>query len=162
LTLSDIFSYPALRSSCDPSVLANHLELGWAGRIRTFECQVQSLVPYQLGDRPAHLDSKAQRPRISPSHFRVTLKLTTGETPFGRSAGIRATIFSDRTAAIPHCTNVAASLPVHFDFSSLRAGIAMLLMLFFAVNAQLGAAYAQPTTFSLILAAEGHVPPMAA
>src|SRR5271170_3664555 len=27
--------------------------LGWAGRIRTFECQVQSLVPYQLGDRPA-------------------------------------------------------------------------------------------------------------
>jgi hypothetical protein len=108
------------------------------------------------------LDSKAQRPRISPSHFRVTLKLTTGETPFGRSAGIRATIFSDRTAAIPHCTNVAASLPVHFDFSSLRAGIAMLLMLFFAVNAQLGAAYAQPTTFSLILAAEGHVPPMAA
>src|SRR5208283_3703392 len=87
LTLSDIFSYPASRSSCDPSVLANHLELGWAGRIRTFECQVQSLVPYQLGDRPAHLDSKAQRPRISPSHFRETLKLTTGETPFGRSAG---------------------------------------------------------------------------
>jgi hypothetical protein len=27
--------------------------IGWAGRTRTFECQVQSLVPYQLGDRPA-------------------------------------------------------------------------------------------------------------
>jgi hypothetical protein len=153
LTLSDIFSYPALRSSCDPSVLANHLELGWAGRIRTFECQVQSLVPYQLGDRPAHLDSKAQRPRISPSHFRETLKLTTGETPFGRSAGKSSNnLFGpNRRDPAPH--HVAASLPVHFDFSSLRAGIAMLLMRFFAVNAQLGAAYAQPTTFSLILGA---------
>src|SRR5580658_867686 len=93
---------------------------------------------------PSAFGFNGPAPAFSPSHFRETLKLTTGETPFGRSAGNRATIFSDRTAAIPHRINVAASLPVHFDFSSLRAGIAMLLMRFFAVNAQLRAAYAQP------------------
>ena len=55
------FNSPASRSSSESSLAANHRKLGWAGRIRTFECQVQSLVPYQLGDRPAHLDSKAAR-----------------------------------------------------------------------------------------------------
>src|SRR5208337_4123330 len=79
-----------------------------------------------------------QRPRISPSHFRETLKLTTGETPFGRSAGKSSNnLFGpNRRDPAPH--HDAASLPVHFDFSSLRAGIAMLLMRFFAVNAQPG------------------------
>jgi hypothetical protein len=48
--------------------------LGWAGRIRTFECQVQSLVPYQLGDRPAHLNSKAACAPASPNHVREKLK----------------------------------------------------------------------------------------
>src|SRR5208282_6167669 len=69
-------------------------QIGWAGRIRTFECQVQSLVPYQLGDRPAHFDSKAQAPARLPIR---QLKLTAGETPCGRSAGEYRPIQSIRT-----------------------------------------------------------------
>jgi hypothetical protein len=70
--------------------------------------------------------------------------LTAGETPSRRSAGESSKqILSDRTVAIPH-HDVAANLPGLFDFSSVRAGIAMLLMRFFAVNAQARAAYAQP------------------
>ena len=105
---------------------------GWAGRIRTFECQVQSLVPYQLGDRPAHFDSKAQRPRISLS---TSSKLTAGETPLGRSAGESSKpIFTDRPSR--YCAAQCRGEPARtFDFSSLDAGNAMLLMRFFAVNA---------------------------
>src|ERR1700722_1059014 len=63
------------------------------------------------------------------------VKIAAGETPLGRSAGETSNpIYSDRTVALPHCTDLAPNLPGLFDFSSLRAGTAMLLMRFFAVN----------------------------
>jgi hypothetical protein len=60
--------------------------------------------------------------------------LTAGETPLGRSAGEsnNQTLRTDRRDTAPQY--VAANLPGLSDFSSLRAGIAMLLMRFFAVN----------------------------
>src|SRR5271155_5549041 len=74
LTLSDISITP--RRDRHPLLQLSHIavKLGWAGRIRTFECQVQSLVPYQLGDRPAHLNSKAACAPASPNHVREKLK----------------------------------------------------------------------------------------
>src|SRR6266446_701582 len=56
LARSDIFVCLDWRYSAGPHSLPRSVRGrcgGWAGRTRTFECQVQSLVPYQLGDRPA-------------------------------------------------------------------------------------------------------------
>ncbi len=54
---------------------------GWAGRTRTFECQVQSLVPYQLGDRPASSYAAGHDLRA------VTLMLS--NIPTGRELPVR-------------------------------------------------------------------------
>src|SRR5262249_38473207 len=51
VTVSAISRFDDLPRS--PPRAERQSSVGWAGRIRTFECQVQSLVPYQLGDRPA-------------------------------------------------------------------------------------------------------------
>src|SRR5271155_1482886 len=75
LTLSDMFLVSSRRDHREIFQLSQiTVGLGWAGRIRTFECQVQSLVPYQLGDRPAHLNSKAACAPASPNHVREKLK----------------------------------------------------------------------------------------
>jgi hypothetical protein len=77
------------------------------------------------------------RPRFSLS---TSLKLTAGETPTRRSAGESSNpIYSDRTATILHRAVSRRTCP-DFDFSSQRAGIAMLLMRFFAVNPPLARA----------------------
>ncbi len=84
---------------------------------------------------PNAFEFKGSPPALLPIR---QLKLTAGETPCGRSAGESRVIQSiqtepprDRTAQLSRrtCTD--------FDFSSRRAGIAMLLMRFFAVNAPL-------------------------
>jgi hypothetical protein len=75
----------------------------------------------------------------------TSLKLTAGETPLGRSAGESSNpICSDRTAAILHRTVSRRTCP-DFDLSSQRAGIAMLLMRFFAVNPPLARACTDST-----------------
>ena len=59
------------------------------------------------------------------------VKIAAGETPLGRSAGETTNpIFTDRAVAITRSRRTCPD----FDFSSLRAGNAMLLMRFFAVN----------------------------
>jgi hypothetical protein len=105
------------------------VEPGWAGRIRTFECQVQSLVPYQLGDRPAPLNSNAARGRVSPNQPRQNSSRRNTTRALSRRNN-QSNLYgpSRRDNA------VAPNLPGLFDFSSLRAGNAMLLMRFFAVN----------------------------
>jgi len=92
--------------------------------------------------------------------------LTTGETPFGRSAGKSSNkLFGpNRRDPAPHQRRGEPARAI--DFSSLRAGIAMLLMRFFAVNAQLRSTYAQPATKCLLLGAgvtpaQGSVKPTA-
>src|SRR5208282_3975866 len=73
-------------------------------------------------------------PALLPINTSQKPKLTATETPSRRSAGESDNlIYSDRTAAILHRTISRRTCP-DFDFSSLRAGIAMLLMRFFAVN----------------------------
>ena len=71
------------------------------------------------------------RPRFSLS---TSLKLTAGETPSRRSAGESSnSICSDRTACTAQCRGKKTR--PDFEFSNQRAGLAMLLMRFFAVNA---------------------------
>src|SRR5271165_6747035 len=86
-----LFLSPASSTDHRAFIIERQIQNGWAGRIRTFECQVQSLVPYQLGDRPAkraaglevHRDEPAQlnvlkisaerESRTRPAHHRLTM-----------------------------------------------------------------------------------------
>jgi hypothetical protein len=70
--------------------------VGWAGRIRTFECQVQSLVPYQLGDRPTRpwllRRLRTQQHIKKAPNLIVSRLLIATAPPSDRSSAIRAEI----------------------------------------------------------------------
>src|ERR1700693_1571994 len=88
---------------------------------------------------PSAFGFKGARGRVL--HINI-VKIAAGETPLGRSAGEHA-IQSIRTEPPRDRTrqSMCRAEPARaFDFSSLRAGTAMLLMRFFAVNPPLARA----------------------
>jgi len=84
---------------------------------------------------------KRPAPALSPNHIVKTDSRRNTIEALSRRIEQTNLFGPNRRDPVPR--EVAANLPGLFDFSSLRAGIAMLLMRFFAVNAQAGAVYAQ-------------------
>src|SRR5208283_868894 len=136
LTLSDIFNFPASSSSCDSSVTANYRADWLGGKDSNLRMPGPKPGALPAWRPPSAFGFKGSGPALLPTR---QLKLTAGEATCGRSAGESQAIQSNRTEPPRDRTaQLSRRTCPDFDFSSRCAGIAMLLMRFFAVNASRG------------------------